>query len=88
MAVGASARTFAHEVGHNHSAEHNKGHRFTDSKGKKFRTLLAYQNTPGEARIPHYSNPKKSYQGNVTGTTAADNASKVSKLAPKIANYK
>jgi hypothetical protein len=76
------------EIDHNHSSEHNKGHRFTDSKGKKFRILLAYQNTPGEARIPHYSNPKKSYQGNVTGTTAADNASKVSKLAPKIANYK
>ena len=96
-AVGAPTRTFAHEIGHNLGAGHAtgggaetaaKGWRFTGSDGKKYRTLLSYQNEAGEARIPYYSNPSVNYQGKATGTASANNAATIAKIAAKASGYR
>ena len=91
--VGAPYRTFAHEIGHNLGAGHSnssgaedaaKGWRFTGSDGKKYRTIMAY--SPG-IRIPYYSNPAKSYKDKPTGTSSANNAATIGKIAAKAARY-
>jgi hypothetical protein len=91
--VGTPYRTFAHEIGHNLGAGHSnssgaedaaKGWRFTGSDGKKYRTIMAY--SPG-TRIPYYSNPAKSYKDKPTGTSSANNAATIGKIAAKAAGY-
>ena len=92
-AVGAPARSFAHEIGHNLGGGHSdssgaesaaKGWRFDGTDGKKYRTLMAYQ--PG-TRIPYYSKPAKSYKDKPTGTSSANNAATIGKIAAKAAGY-
>jgi len=95
-AVGAPARSFSHEIGHNLGAGHAdssgaesaaKGWRFTGTDGKKYRTLLSYQNEAGEARIPNYSNPSVNFQGMATGTGTANNSATISKIIIKATGY-
>ena len=100
-AVGAPARSFAHEIGHNLGAGHAKdqgggggaestayGWRFDGTDGKPYRTLLSYGKKAGEDRIPYYSNPAKTYKGTATGTASANNVSTINKLAKKVSAYK
>ena len=99
-AIGAPARSFTHEIGHNLGCGHAKdqggsggaestsyGWRFSGSDGKNYRTLLSYQKNPTEPRIPYFSNPSVNYQGTATGNAGANNAGTISKLAPKVAGY-
>jgi hypothetical protein len=69
----------AHETGHNLNCDHDRanefgspcnddghsfGHRFVGDSDEEFRTIMSYQ--PG-TRIPHFSNPSVSYDGQPTG---------------------
>jgi hypothetical protein len=95
-AVGAPARSFAHEIGHNLGAGHDaaaggsaaepaaKGWKFDGSDGKQYRTQMGY---PPGIRIPYYSNPNKSYQGKPTGTASANNAATITKVSLKVEGY-
>ncbi|GAB3017545.1 hypothetical protein GCM10011376_02090 [Nocardioides flavus (ex Wang et al. 2016)] len=92
--------TFAHEVGHNLSAQHDEGASSPPSDGKAyargyvdaaggFRTVMAYLTTcPDCVRVGHYSNPGVSFNGRVTGTPATLNALAISEQAPAVANYR
>lgn len=88
---GCTTYTFPHEIGHNQGCDHDRanatsgcafrsyayGWRFTGNDGVQYRTVMAY--APG-TRIPYFSNPNVSYQGQPTGvpigqTNEAHNAS-------------
>jgi hypothetical protein len=68
--------TFPHEIGHNQGCGHDRdnggcgfrsygfGWRFTGNNGVQYRTVMAYD--PG-TRIPYFSNPNVSFQGQPTG---------------------
>jgi hypothetical protein len=68
--------TFPHEIGHNQGCGHDRdnggcgfrsygfGWRFTGNNGVQYRTVMAYE--PG-TRIPYFSNPNVSFQGQPTG---------------------
>ncbi len=77
---------FPHELGHNYGALHDRqnasgstyayGWRFYGNNGQQYITVMAYY--PG-TRIPYFSNPSITYQGQPTGVAlpaanAADNA--------------
>ena len=71
-----TAYTFPHEIGHNQGCGHDRdnggcgfrsygfGWRFTGNNGVQYRTVMAYE--PG-TRIPYFSNPNVSFQGQPTG---------------------
>ncbi len=77
----SSVWSFAHELGHNRGCVHNRedsdsegaysysfGHRFTGDDELGYRTVMAYDNAQEDfERIPHFSNPNVSYQGQPTG---------------------
>jgi hypothetical protein len=68
--------SFPHEIGHNQGCGHDRdnggcgfrsygfGWRFTGNDGVQYRTVMAY--APG-TRIPYFSNPNVSFQGQPTG---------------------
>jgi len=70
--------SFPHEIGHNQGCDHDRanagagcplysysyGWRFTGNDGVQYRTVMAY--APG-TRIPYFSNPNVTYQGQPTG---------------------
>jgi hypothetical protein len=92
--------SFAHEIGHNLSAQHDAGASSPPSGGKpyargyvdvagNFVTVMAYQNTcPECVRVGHFSNPDVSRNGRTTGTAAAFNALAVTEQANAVANYR
>jgi len=92
--------SFAHEIGHNLSAQHDAGASSPPSGGKPyarghvdvaggFVTVMAYQNScPDCERIAHFSNPDVSRNGRTTGTATAFNALAVSEQAAAVANYR
>ncbi len=101
-AVGAPVRSFAHEIGHNlgcgHAADqgsgsggafsYSHGWRFVGSDSKNYRTLLSYQKTAGEARIPYFSAPAINYQSTPTGTANADNGKTIKAIIDKVIKYR
>ena len=101
-AIGSPIRSFTHEIGHNLGCAHAKDQGSSAGKGafgyshgwrlegtdkKKYRTLLSYQKSAGEARIPYYSNPSVSYKGAATGTSAADNGKTIKAVIKKAIKY-
>jgi len=98
-AVGAPARSFAHEIGHNFGAGHDaaqggpnavptaRGLRFTGNDGKQYCTLLGYHQG-SDQRIPYYSNPSVVYAGKPTGTASANNAATIQTITAAAAAYK
>lgn len=82
----ASVWTLAHELGHNRGCTHNRedadgegaypysyGHRFTGDDGAGYRTVMAYDSDPASfERIPHFSNPAISWQGEPTGVPVGE----------------
>lgn len=92
--------SFAHEMGHNLSADHNAGASSPPSGGKpyargyvdvagNFLTVMSYPNAcPDCVRINNFSNPNVSRNGRPTGTAAAFNARAVQEQAVAVANYR
>jgi hypothetical protein len=84
----SSVWTLAHELGHNRGCHHNRedagggegaysysfGHRFTGDDSNGYRTVMSYDTDPGGTfeRIPYFSHPSISYQGQPTGVPVGD----------------
>lgn len=78
--------SFGHEIGHNFGAHHDPangtnttypyGHGY-QSPTKAWRTIMAYNCSPSCRRINYWSNPAKTYNGQVMGTTATHNNTRV-----------
>lgn len=95
--------TFSHEVGHNMGCAHDRdnaggpgafsysyGYRFIGDDDVEYRTVMAY--APG-ARIPYFSNPNITYQGQPIGlpegdTNSADNARTINETAPTVIGFR
>jgi hypothetical protein len=96
-AVGAPARSFAHEIGHNFGAGHDvaqggpnaepaaRGYRFIGTDGNQYNTLLAYGSG---TRIPYYSTPNETYAGKAIGTASANSAATIEKIAAAASAYR
>ncbi|WP_248529026.1 M12 family metallo-peptidase [Pseudoalteromonas sp. 2CM39R] len=91
--------SFGHEIGHLQGARHNPendpsttpysfGHGYQQPQSQ-WRSVMAY-NCPGNCtRINYWSNPNKSYNGDVMGTSAEhDNARVLNLTNPIIANFR
>ena len=97
-------RVFAHELGHNFSADHDAGASFPPKDGKPYArgyvdvaartiTVMAYYDQCASAgvsctRIGYYSNPNVSVNGRATGTSAANNAAAIAEQAAAVASYR
>jgi len=91
--------TLAHEIGHNQGCQHDRDHatdspvfhyaygkRFVGDDGRQYRTVMGY--LPG-LRIPHFSNPNVSFQGQLTGRdNKEDNARAINATAGTVANFR
>lgn len=81
-AMSSYSFTFSHELGHNLGAKHSWGDsgdtttntsryglRFSGSGGSRYRTIMAYNNSPSysASRIPHFANTHVNYDGTPTG---------------------
>ncbi|MBC2931781.1 reprolysin-like metallopeptidase [Nocardioides sp. zg-1228] len=93
--------TFAHEIGHNLSADHDPGASSPPIGGGKpyargyvdvpgnFRTVMSYPTTcQGCAAVTHFSNPNVAYGGRTTGAAAANNAQAINEQIAAVANYR
>lgn len=101
-----STQILAHEFGHNMGCCHavgdgggceqgglfaySNGHRFVGNSGQQWRTVMAYR--PGE-RIPHFSNPQITFDGQPTGVDLnqpqpAHNALTINQTAVTVANFR
>lgn len=92
--------TFAHELGHNLSADHDAGASAPPSVGKPyargyvdatggFLTVMSYPTTCSTCtRIGHFSNPSVLYSGRPTGTPAANNSVAIAEQVGAVANYR
>jgi hypothetical protein len=90
--------SIAHEIGHILGARHDRfvddnnspyayGHGYVN--GGKWRDLMSYkQGCGGCARIPYWSNPRIMYNGEPTGTAAADNARLILELAERVSQFR
>ncbi|WP_405598523.1 MULTISPECIES: M12 family metallo-peptidase [unclassified Pseudoalteromonas] len=91
--------SFGHEIGHLQGARHNPendpstspysfGHGYQQPQSQ-WRSVMAYNCTNNCTRINYWSNPNKSYNGDVMGTLAEhDNARVLNLTNPIIANFR
>ena len=91
--------SFGHEIGHLQGARHNPendptttpyayGHGYQDPQSR-WRSVMAYNCNSGCTRINYWSNPNKTYNGDVMGTTAQnDNARVLNLTSPVMANFR
>jgi len=91
--------SFGHEIGHLQGARHNPendptttpysfGHGYQDPQSR-WRSVMAYNCNSGCTRINYWSNPNKTYNGDVMGTTAkSDNARALNLTSPAMANFR
>lgn len=97
---GRDHLTYAHEFGHNFSAQHDRGasqaptpnnayaYGYVDP-AKRFRTIMSYPDTcpaPNCAWLPMFSSPGLRYTGLPTGNATTDNRRAVINWAPTLAN--
>ena len=96
--------TFAHELGHNLSAQHDAGASETPSDGKPYArgyvditartlTIMAYPTQCTAAgfsctRLTNFSNPAVAVNGRPTGTAAANNAQAIGEQVAAVASYR
>jgi hypothetical protein len=97
-ACAAVTMSIAHEIGHILGARHDRfvddnnspyayGHGYVN--GGKWRDLMSYkQGCGGCARIPYWSNPRIMYNGEPSGTPAADNARLILELAERVSQFR
>ena len=90
--------SIAHEIGHILGTRHDRtvdanetpfpfGHGYVN--GTKWRDMMSYREGCGGCpRIPFWSNPRVLYNGEPTGTTAADNARVILLQAERVANFR
>lgn len=91
--------SFGHEIGHLQGARHNPendpsttpytfGHGYQHPQSQ-WRSVMAYNCSNNCTRINYWSNPNKSYNGAVMGTSALhDNARVLNLTNPTIANFR
>jgi peptidyl-Asp metalloendopeptidase len=94
-ACATVSMSIPHEIGHILGARHD---RFVDQSdsyghgyvyGRKWRDLMSYNvGCGGCPRMPFWSNPRVMYDGEPTGTTAADNARIVLENAERVSNFR
>jgi hypothetical protein len=94
----AISLSIAHEIGHILGARHERGSDENESpfpyghghvNGTKWRDIMSYQQScDGCRRIPYWSNPRISYQGEPTGTNDDDNARVILQQAERVANFR
>lgn len=95
--------TYLHEIGHNLGCAHDRanagsGGRYDYSYGyqspvESFRTVMAYDCPGGCPRVPYFSNPNLSYNGEALGVSytaanGADNARTINQTRVEMANYR
>ena len=101
--LATSNFTFAHELGHNMGAHHDRANAggpgyYSYSYGyqdpaNNWRTIMSYNCPGGCARIAHFSNPNVLYNTTPTGrpstaTDSADNARTFNNTASIVANFR
>jgi peptidyl-Asp metalloendopeptidase len=90
--------SIAHEIGHILGARHDRTIDQSDApfayghghvNGTKWRDLMSYQKgCDGCPRIPFWSNPRVTYQGQPTGTPMADNARVILEQAERVSRFR
>jgi hypothetical protein len=97
-ACAALTISIAHEVGHIMGARHDRsidrhnkpfpyGHGYVN--GAKWRDIMSYHKAcEGCPRIPYWSNPRISYQGEPTGTPSEDNARVILEQAERVSKFR
>jgi hypothetical protein len=90
--------SIAHEIGHILGIRHDRaidasnvpaayGHGFVN--GDKWRDIMSYNESCGGCpRIPFWSNPRVMYQGEPTGTAAADSARVILENAERVSKFR
>ncbi len=90
--------SIAHEIGHILGIRHDRatdasnlpvayGHGYVN--GGKWRDIMSYNESCGGCpRIPFWSNPRILYQGEPTGTVAADSARVILEMAERVSRFR